>query len=298
MKNYTKPPLTYIEQANLLLSRGLIADKNDLIKKLKAVSYYRLSGYWHPFRNPNDTFKPGTTLEEIWKRYTFDRQLRLLVIDAIERVEVSVRTQMVYRHSHQYGAFGYTNPANLPKLSTDEFSYLIDSIEIEKKKKRNKEDFLRHYCDTYQETYLPLWIAAEVMAFGTTLTMFKGLEQRLKQNIAVDYGISDSVLQSWLVALNGTRNICAHHGRLWNRELGYRPMIPRPNKHPQWHTPVRVSGNRVFAILTILRYMLKLIAPQSRWQSRLEELFRKYPEIPLRLMGFPENWKECPIWME
>ena len=94
MKNYTKPPLTYIEQANLLLSRGLIADKNDLIKKLKAVSYYRLSGYWHPFRNPNDTFKPGTTLEEIWKRYTFDRQLRLLVIDAIERVEVSERKDL------------------------------------------------------------------------------------------------------------------------------------------------------------------------------------------------------------
>lgn len=295
-KHYDKPPLTYEQQSDQLLARGLIADKQELIDKLKAVSYYRLSGYWHTFRNPDDTFKPATTLDKIWQRYTFDRQLRLLVMDAIERVEISVRTKVAYHLSHRYGAFGYTQSSTLPKLSSDDFCRLIHDIEREWS--RSKEAFLVHYRHTYREKHLPLWMAAEVMAFGMMLTMFRGIEQDLKQNIAGDYGISDSVLQSWLIAINGTRNICAHHGRLWNRELGYKPLIPRQNKHPQWHIPVRVSENRVFAILTILRYMLKLIAPQSRWQSRLEELFRKYPEIPLRLMGFPENWKECPIWME
>lgn len=293
-KHYTKPPLTYEQQADQLLKRGLIADKQELINKLQSVSYYRLSGYWHIFRNPDDTFKPNTSLEQIWKRYTFDRQLRLLVMDAIERVEISVRTKVVYRLSHQYGAFGYTQSSTLPKLSNGDFSRLIH--DIEKEWSRSKEAFLQHYRSTYQEKHLPLWMAAEVMAFGTMLTMFRGLEQRLKQHIACDYGISDSVLQSWLIAINGTRNICAHHGRLWNRELGYKPLIPRQNKHPQWHSPVSVPDNRIFAILTILRYMIRLIAPQSRWQNRLEDLLHRYPDIPLSSMGFPANWKECPIW--
>ena len=77
---YTKPPLTFEQQADLLISRGLIADKSTLITRLKSVSYYRMSGYLYPFRNPNDTFKPGTTLDRIWQRYTFDRQLRLSVL--------------------------------------------------------------------------------------------------------------------------------------------------------------------------------------------------------------------------
>jgi len=78
------------------LKRGLVApDQQAVIEKLQAVSYYRLSAYWYPFRQPDDTLKPGTTLKTIWRRYTFDRQLRLLVLDAIERVEIAVRTQIV-----------------------------------------------------------------------------------------------------------------------------------------------------------------------------------------------------------
>ncbi len=96
--------------------------------------------------------------------------------------------------------------------------------------------------------------------------------------------------------LNGTRNICAHHGRLWNRELGYKPMIPKRRKNPQWHDPVEVTNNRVFCILSILKYMLRRIAPQSNWPERLNDLLCEYDEIPIAPMGFPELWQECPIW--
>jgi len=93
---YEKPALTFAEQANRLLSRGLVADHNELVNILKAVSYYRLSAYWHTFRiegDPDDRLRPGTTLTMVWNRYVFDRQLRLLVMDAIERVEVVVPEQ-------------------------------------------------------------------------------------------------------------------------------------------------------------------------------------------------------------
>ncbi len=88
---YTKLSLTFAEQAELLLGRGLVApSKEAVIAKLQAVSYYRLSAYWYPFRLTDDILRPGTTLEMVWRRYTFDRQLRLLLMDAIERAEIAV----------------------------------------------------------------------------------------------------------------------------------------------------------------------------------------------------------------
>lgn len=148
---YTKPPLSFEQQADLLLARGIVGDRGTIISRLKEVNYYRLSAYWHPFRQTDsDDIIPGTTFESVWRRYAFDRQLRLLV------------------------------------------------------------------------THTDL----------------------------------------------------------------------------QWREPVDVSRSqhRVFSIMTVLLYTLHIIAPQSRWQKRFEKVMADHPDIPLNLMGFPENWTDCPIW--
>lgn len=89
---YTKPPLTFEQQANLLSSRGMTGDRAQIVDRLAVVNYYRLSGYWHTFRQlPEQTFKPNTSFEKVWERYAFDRRLRFLVMDAVERVEVALR---------------------------------------------------------------------------------------------------------------------------------------------------------------------------------------------------------------
>lgn len=291
---YTKIPLNFEEQANLILSRGLIADKDILIEKLKAVNYYRLSGYWYPFKNSDDSFMPNATLDKVWQRYTFDRQLRLLVLDAIERVEISVRTNIVYYHSHAHGAFGYLNGQTLPKLNKNDFTIL--NGKITNALNQSKAEFIIHFQKKYGDTHNcpPIWMLAEIIPFGTMFTFFRGLEKSIKRDIAKEYVIAFGVLESWLSSLNTVRNICAHHGRLWNRVLGLRPLIP--DKDNQWHMPVKIANERMFGILSILQYMLKNIAPQSKWKDRLEVLFNKYPDIPLDQMGFPENWKDCPIW--
>ena len=134
------------------------------------------------------------------------------------------------------------------------------------------------------------------MSYGCMLTMYKGISDSIKKEIAVHYGIPDKVLTSWLQTINVMRNICAHHSRLWNRELGVKPFIPRKQKYPQWHVPVEIPQNRIFGVLTILRYLLSIIAPQSKWESRLLGLLDEYPEISRRSMGFPDNWKESPLW--
>jgi abortive infection bacteriophage resistance protein len=293
---YIKPPLTFEQQAQKLIERGLVADADELIKRLCVVNYYRLSAYLYPFRRPDDSYKPNTTLAMVWNHYTFDRQLRLIVIDAVERVEVAVRTQLVYLFSHRYGSFGYADHSHFPKLDQARFSLWLQEMDSESS--RSREIFTEHFKNKYGDVHkrLPLWMLAEIMSFGRMLTFFNGVDDELRRTIARRYGIEDRLLQSWLGALNVVRNICAHHGRLWNRELGYKIFIPRKQKYPQWHIPIEIGNDHMFAVLTILRYLLKYVAPTSHWHERLRELFGKYPNVPMRWMGFPDHWEQSPLW--
>lgn len=291
---YSKSPLTYDEQADLLLARGLAASREDLLSRLRSVSYYRLSGYWFPFQQKDGSFRPGTSLTEVWARYTFDRRLRTLVMDAIERVEVCLRTELVYHLSHEQGAFGYLHRACLPNLSDAEHRDFLARLTTEHA--RSRERFIEHFRTAYGDMHVlpPYWMMAELMTFGTLLTLFRGSPTTVKKRIASRFGVTSAVLESWLRTLNVVRNICAHHGRMWNRELTYRPLIPR--KDTRWHSPVEVTGDRLFGILTILKYLLDEIAPQSGWTTRLQALRECYPTVPIRSMGYPQGWESCPIW--
>jgi abortive infection bacteriophage resistance protein len=75
-----------------------------------------------------------------------------------------------------------------------------------------------------------------------------------------------------------------------------RPLLPDQRHHPEWYSPVKFDNLYVFAVLTLLRYLLRFIDPQSGWQADLENMLTEYPEIPLNLMGFPSNWQDIPIW--
>lgn len=132
------------------------------------------------------------------------------------------------------------------------------------------------------------------MSMGSLLTLYRGMASKIKKACASQYKVPHWILESWLLCLNTTRNICAHHARLWNRTLGIKPVIP--SKDPEWHAPVEVQNDRIFSVLTLLRYVLEIVAPQSKWQDRFESLVARYPDVPLRDMGFPPNWKDCPIW--
>lgn len=295
---YEKPALSFEQQADLLLSRGMIAERSALVDRLAAVSYYRLSAYWYTFRDTvaaDDRLLPGTTLDMIWDRYVFDRQLRIIVMDAVERVEVAIRTQLVNRHTTTHSPFSYLDRATLPGISVEAHRDLLSKIRNEARK--SKDDFVVHYFAKYtSEVDLPLWMACELMTFGSLLTLFTGVSTRMKKDIAHHYGVPVPVLGSWLKALNQVRNACAHHARLWNRQFGVRAIVPEKETDPVWHELVEVEGDRLFTILTILHYLLRQVAPKSRWKDRLVALFAQHPSVPLRFMGFPENWQECPLW--
>ena len=297
---YKKQPLSFDDQAQLLINRGLLVpDKDDLICALRKVNYYRLSAYWFPFRyvdpgTGEERFYPNTSLDLVWKRYLFDRRLRLLVLDALEIVEVSIlRTLMVEQFTLQYGPFGYTDPSSFrPELN---HARMMD--EISKDVDHSKEEFVRCYRRKYTgETYLPLWMTAELMSFGQLFTFYRFMHVEEKKKIAKLFGIFTPVFESWLHTLHYVRNACAHHARLWNREIPIRPKIPDVRHQPDWHSPVTVDNTRVYAILSILKYLLGHIAPEIEWKAMLLELLSDYVSIPIGHMGFPENWFESNLW--
>lgn len=294
---YAKPSLTFEQQADLLLSRGLVADRETLVRRLGAVSYYRLSAYWYPYRDAgSDNLRAGTDLEVVWDHYVFDRQLRLLVMDAVERIEVSIKTRVTQKFSQLHGPFGHIDRANLPGISLDRYRQLMDKVRTSAE--RSKEAFVEHYFNRYtSETDLPLWVAVEIMDFGSILTMFRHMDHYSKREIAEFYGVKAGVFESWLMTLNYVRNICAHHSRLWNRILSTTPAIPRMKHNPEFHPVTPIRADKVYGVLCILRFLLRTVAPQSKWQERLVRLVEeKHPDIPLRWMGFPDNWKDEELW--
>lgn len=287
-------PICTSDQVRRLISLGLPAeDETVLFERLSCVSYYRLKEYLISFKQEDNRFSPGTTFDLVWRRYTFDRHLRLVTLDAIERVEVGVlRTRMIEWFMMTYGAKGHLERKNF----RDEFRHDNFLDDLEREARKSKENEVRKFFATYtEEKHLPLWIAAEkIMSFGLLVTFYRGLNYYEQQDIARSLGIQPPVLNSWLIVLNYIRNVCAHHGRLWNLELSIKPFIPRNDL--RWYKPVNVENERVFSALTVLKYLLSYIAPQSQWQHRLEALLSLYPDIPIKSMGFPDNWEECPIW--
>lgn len=292
---YGKPSLTYEQQADLVLSRGLAADRRVLIEKLRAVGYYRLCAYWHPFKRPDNSFEPDTALETVWQRYTFDRQLRLMVMDAIERVEVALRSALVTDLTLRFGPFAHIDPRAFPGMHPDDHRRLLD--ELRDGAQRSSEVFVEHFKRTYDDfPDLPLWAAAEIMTFGNMFTLFRMSGKHTQMALARSYGVTGKVLFSWLLTLNYVRNLCAHHARLWNRELALKPLVPDAKHDLRWHGARPVGNNRIFAGLTILHFLLRRIAPQSGWRDRLFNLFDRYSCIPLAPMGIPVDWRSHPLW--
>jgi len=288
---YNKPALTFDEQHDLLLQRGLVVpDRLRALRWLKQVSYYRFSAYFLPFKN-GKRFCEGVGFDQIAGLYIFDRKLRLIVLEAIERIEVALRTGLTYGISHRYGPFGYVDPNNFDRR----FDHDAFMAELEEMEHGSRETFVEHYREKYrEEAHLPFWMASELVSFGRLSRMFKASHPEIKKAFARRVDVADvAIVSSWLHSRSYIRNVCAHHSRLWNRELAVRPVLPR--KSPSW--PYEIPGTeRLYCVLVIIRHVLLRLWPQCKWRDRLFALMDQHPEINLAAMRFPRDWRTVPPW--
>lgn len=295
-ENFKKPFLTYEQQADLLLSRGLeCVDRTKLIQSLQHYNYYRLSGYCLAFEQQRHKFLPGVTFEDLADSYEFDRKLRKILMESLELIEIQLRTSIAYYLAQTYGAFGHENINNL-HISEDDFNKwqnLIHGLAED-----SKEIFIKHFKNKYAEfPSLPIWILVEILPFGSLSYLFSSLKNEDKKAIAKLFNIPATVLSNWLHVFSHIRNICAHHNRLFDRTLsiGARRLFGTLEDFP--------TNKIVFAIIAIRTVLKSSCFPQfivNNWMNKIEDLFSKKPNIKnfYQLVGSPveDKWFDNQFW--
>ncbi len=274
-KKYTKKALTIEQQINLLKKRGLIInDDNKLKHYLNTVGYYCLSGYFKIFQNKDDAFFKNTTFERVLGVYFFDRKLRLLFLNALERIEKSFRTQFVYHITLKYGPYyfdeDYINEKDKEKIS--------DILE------KSKEPFIKNFQEKYSNESPPLWMLAEILSFGDILNFYiRVIENVDKKEIANYFNFGWKYLYSWLENLREVRNIAAHHSRLWNKK------ITKQLKKGKLYSELSYEGY-VFDSIIVTAVILGKVSPNYEWLGYIKDLVFEY-KIDVNKMGFPSNWE-------
>lgn len=285
-----------------MIERGLIVDDEDKTKHyLHQIGYYRLCGYTLPFQKGGDgndrhEFKNPIEFSVILDRYVFDRKLRLLLLDAIERIEVSFRASLsnsiAQRHTpHWYQDAALFEPPYDHEAMIRELKRQIVHNAPTPEKVAQRDIHIRHYYDTYYEPDMPpSWMVFETISFGTISRIFEGLYKSETAAICTPLRVNHDTLSSWIHAISYVRNLCAHHKRVWNKTLTIKPAIARKHKE-------KFQGNsKIYGVMVVIQILLDQVAPDNTWAERLSDLLEEHPNVPLTNMGIPEDWRAKPFW--
>ena len=294
--DFNKPHLNIDEQIELLVQRGLIIENKDkAVEFLSNISYYRLTAYAYHFRKKSDgsyIFDDSTTFEKILRLYFFDRELRLLIFDMIERIEIAFRTQISYQYSLA-DPWWYSKVSNFQRIDLHE----NDLKKIHEEIKRSREPFIKDYKIKYSHPEgPPSWMAVEVFSMGLLSKIYSNLaSSKNKNDIAKYFKIHRPyILESWMQTLTYMRNICAHHCRVWDRTLIVIPKFPERTYNP-WLKNTDIDARRLFTFLSCALYLLKVINPETHFVNKFNKLVEQ-SEVDLEIMGFPQDWKEEVLW--
>ena len=296
-EQFKKPALSIEEQLNLLKTRGLSVSDNALaLHRLAHHNYYRLSVYRIPLSLPGnpDCFKPGTTFDELWSLYDFDRTLRALVTEATKQIEISARSQWAYHLAHAYGPMAY----EIPAVFHDATRLRGCLGELDEALQQSREEFVAHYKRKYGMVRPPIWAACEVMSFGTLSRFYNNIRRDAdRKQIAGKYRLAAEVFSSVLHHMVYVRNICAHHARLWNRQFTITIKIPHnPDVVAQSIVRFEPQTRYIYNTLVLLAYLMDIIDQHNTWGRRVRHLVH-HQQFPVAShMGFPANWDQLPIW--
>lgn len=324
---FAKPHLSYADQLGLLKSRGLeVGSDDEALWYLEAAGYYRLSGYFYPFRSSStpifvngkpqrqprlSEFIPGAAFDAVAALYRFDNDLRLISLSAIEKLEIAVRSKIAHHLAAQdtcahlnadFMHVKFKAPREEGDGTALPSNYDIWIQQHAKLTARSKEDFVKHFREKYIPP-IPLWVSIEVWDFGLLSHFFNGLNDRDKAAIAASFGLARfALLASWLRSISHLRNICAHHSRLWNRALTDNPKPPGRAEIPllEHITGDPYKRNHIYGTLAVMQYMLLQAGFGRAWGEKLKELIANFPAstptATLHSMGFPEEWYKLELW--
>ncbi|MFV0912168.1 Abi family protein [Rothia dentocariosa] len=294
---------TYNEQIDILVRRGMdIEDRDEATFLLQQVSYYRLSGYCYPFRefknsSRADTFFPGTRWRDVVDLYRFDSRLRTATFTALTPIELAIRAHL----GHELGSLDPLIHLDPKKLGVTvdtpkEKKYNSWRKRYDRELESSREDFVKHHKQKYGGK-LPVWAATEIMDWGSLTYLYEFSPRSVQDAISSRCGLNAPQLHSWLKALNIVRNICAHHGRLFNRVHTISPKLPAQGTHTDLDC-INTDWKRTFGQLTLVQLLLDRLNVGNK--KLLPTVVQSFPEVqivPISHMGAPDNWQTASrLW--
>jgi abortive infection bacteriophage resistance protein len=294
LPQYKKSQISVEEQILNLKQKGLIIDDEArALHYLQNISFFRLKSYLKPLRQFNSkTFKSGATFEQAFSLYKFDSELRKMICSELEKIEVSVRTQLSLILSEEAGTYWFTDSSNFK----DSHSHALLLQKVKEELRRSDDDVIVQFQKMYSNPFPPSWMTFEISSFGTLSMIYRNLKLgHARRKLAKFYGLSDSVMESWLHAIVYVRNICAHHCRLWNRQLSINAKVPHTPKLCFLKTTPS-DTKRIYYTLSLILYLMQTINPQNSFVSRFKKLLSEYPNVDVRAMGFPTDWRSEKLW--
>lgn len=299
---FKKVAFTKEQQLQQLKDRGLIiANDVKALKYLSHISYYRLGEYWYVMQSDKEKhiFKPNSKFEDVVALYNFDAELRILLFEVIEKIEISLRTKLIYHLSHEIDPWWFQNF----DLFTNSRALVKTLSNLEEEVSRSKDRTIKDHLKKHKDDlrFPPAWKSLEHTSFGALSKLYGNLKPTIKSKdiIAQEFGaVNHTYLPSWLQSIAQIRNYCAHHSRLWNRNLPstVKLLSNPPNDWIIEKENVPRQFDKLYVHLCLMKYLLNIIQPNNLFTTRLDNLFTKYPNVDSKALDMKPNWQQEPLW--
>lgn len=295
------------EQLEILRSKGLIiSDEQRARDILFRENYFFISGYRHLFMKTSKErqFIEGTTFDELYSMFVFDRNIRNIMFKNILIIENNIKSIISYQLSKKYGfkEKDYLNPKNFTQdsLKTRQVHDVLNKMRRQIKVNGRQHTATLHYISNYG--YIPLWVLVKVLSFGIVSEFYTILKSDDQSSIAENYGLNNETLQIYLSLLSNYRNLCAHEDILYDHRT--QRSIPNCIYHQKLDIEktddeYNYGKNDLFALVIIMRQMLT----EEEFRELIFELGYevdildgKVDVIPINALlnriGFPDNWRD------
>lgn len=293
---YSHTPIDFSQQLATLQSYGLLVkDESKALEDLHSISYFRLACYLKYFEESEHHFAVNTYFEDAINLYLFDNCIKGLIYQAIQDIEIALRTRIIHYISMEQGAFWFMESKHFGNESNFEHNLNKLSLELS----RSNEDFLVEHYQKYDSPSMPpAWKTLEVATLGTLSKLYENLlTTPAKKDVAHSFALPQyTYLESWNRSITVLRNCCAHHARVWNRRFTLKPQLPQKLPMSWVSNASFIKQNKLYAQLCVLAYMEQTITPSSTFKDNIISLIQAHPSIDISAMGFPKDWQTEPLW--
>ncbi len=294
------------EQVEILKHKGMTVNDEKYAKQiLLRENYFFLNGYRHLFMEPGDRkFIEGTTFEEMYSLFLFDRSFRTIIFKYLLVIENNLKSITSYQLSKKYGYrerdYLRNKNFNQDPSRQRQVNDLISKMKRQIRVNGSQHSATLHYVSNYG--YIPLWILVKVLSFGIVGEMYSILKPEDQRDIAKVYGIDTDDFIVYLPILANYRNLCAHEDILYENKTQkeiddtiYHKMLSLKQVENEY-----VQGkNDLFALIIIMKQMLQS-EDFKNMSLELENVIQTLDynlhtiklEQVLNRMGFPLNWQD------